>query len=596
MSFDVIIQNGTVFDGSGADGKRQHVGIQGGKVTALSDTPLRPGPHTEVIDARDQWVIPGFIDIHTHYDAEVEIDPSLFESVRHGVTTMIMGSCSLSMAVGEPKDLADMFCRVEGIPRATVLPLLEKLKDWDSPAGYARHLQGLNLGPNIACLLGHSTIRSAAMGMEKALTAGARPTAAELATMDGWLQEALDEGYLGLSISTLPWDKMDGEDFRSRPMPSVFARYSEYRHFNRTLRERDRVLQVIPNISSKVNIPLFFLMSAGLFRKPLRTSVVAMIDARADRIAFRIAGWLARLTNRWLGGNFRMQALPELFDLWADGIDLVVFEEFEAGTAALHLQDLAERKELLANPAYRKRFKKQWNSKLLPRAYHRNFALSEILACPDTSVVGKSFADVAREQSKDVVDVFLDLVMEHGPALRWYSVLGNDRPRQLQSIVSHPDILIGFSDAGAHLRNMAHYNFPLRLLEMVQASHQAGKPIMSLGRAVHRLTGEIADWLQIDAGHLEVGRRADVVVVDPSALDERLAQIHEAPMPGFDGLQRLVRRNDAAVPAVLVNGRIAARAGERAPNFGTSGGYGRFLRAGECPAPAASEGAGAQAA
>src|SRR5687768_16909796 len=112
MTYDVIISGGTVFDGTGADGRALHVGVRDGRIAALSEQPLAPGPHTEVIDARGQWITPGFIDIHTHYDAEVEIDGALFESVRHGVTTVVMGSCSLFMAVGDPKDLADMFCRV----------------------------------------------------------------------------------------------------------------------------------------------------------------------------------------------------------------------------------------------------------------------------------------------------------------------------------------------------------------------------------------------------------------------------------------------------------------------------------------------------
>ena len=87
-------------------------------------------PAAAVYDARGQWVMPGFIDFHTHYDAEVEIDASLSESVRHGVTTVVMGSCSLSTAVGDPEDIADIFCRVEGVPRSTMLPLLQTQKTW----------------------------------------------------------------------------------------------------------------------------------------------------------------------------------------------------------------------------------------------------------------------------------------------------------------------------------------------------------------------------------------------------------------------------------------------------------------------------------
>lgn len=575
MQPDLIIENGLVYDGRGSPPKKAHVAVKDGVVTAISMEPLPKGPATEVVDAEGCWVTPGFIDIHTHYDAEVEVAPQLFESVRHGVTSVVLGSCSLSLVCGDPVELADMFCRVEAIPRTVVKPLLEKSKDWDGPKQYLEHLDRLPLGPNVACFLGHSTIRAHAMGLDRALEKSIKPTRREMEAMDRMLEEALDAGYLGMSISTLPWDKMDGEAFRSRPMPSVFARWSEYRHFAKTLRERGRILQAVPNISTKLNVPLFYAISAGLFRRPLKTTIISMMDVEADRFAFRLAGWLARAFNRFLGADFRMQALPEVFDLWADGIDIVVFEEFEAGTAALHLQDAVSRNRLLGDPEYRRRFKKQWRNKYLPKAFHRNFLHTKILECPDAALVGRSFLEVAEERGQDAVDAFLDLVIEHGNALRWYSVLGNDRPEWLRYIVSHPDILIGFSDAGAHLRNMAHYNFPLRLLRMAN-EHD----FMTVERAVQRLTSEIADWFDIDAGVLDVGRRADVVVVDPKGLTEQLDAVEEEAMPEFGGLERLVRRNDDAVRAVLIGGAVAARGGQMSPDFGKTHAFGRVLRAG----------------
>src|SRR5690606_7063432 len=118
------------------------------------------------------------------------------------------------------------------------------------------------------------------------------------------------------------------------------------------------------------------------------------------------------------------------------------------------------------------------------------------------------------ERGQDPVELFLDLQATHGDALRWYTVVGNDRPRELEYVVSHPDVLIGFSDAGAHLRNMAYYDFPLHLLRLVRRAADEGRELMSPERAVHRLTGEIADFLGIDAGRLAVGARADVAVVD----------------------------------------------------------------------------------
>ncbi|MCZ7679343.1 MAG: amidohydrolase family protein [Sandaracinaceae bacterium] len=216
---------------------------------------------------------------------------------------------------------------------------------------------------------------------------------------------------------------------------------------------------------------------------------------------------------------------------------------------------------------------------LFGRAFHRDLDDTEILECPDAALCGRSFGAIARERGQDALEVFLDLVAEHGNALRWYTILGNDRPRWVEWIAAHPAVLVGFSDAGAHLRNMAHYNFPLRLLKRVRDAEARGAPFMSVGRAVARVSGEIADWLGLDAGHLAVGRRADLAVIDPTGLTDEVDRIHEAPIEGFAGLRRLVRRNDAAVRAVVIGGRVAVRDGEPLAALGAEP-MGVVLRAG----------------
>jgi N-acyl-D-aspartate/D-glutamate deacylase len=234
-----------------------------------------------------------------------------------------------------------------------------------------------------------------------------------------------------------------------------------------------------------------------------------------------------------------------------------------------------ERAKLLDDPAYRARFKRQWKSKFLPRVFHRDFNQSKILRAPDASLVGKSFAQVARERGEDVCDTFLSLVAQHGKALRWYTVMANDRPEVLAQIVRHPDVLIGFSDAGAHLRNMAHYNFPLRLLRLARSSG-----CLTPEAAVHRVTGELGAWLGLDAGRLQVGSRADVVLLDPDALaSSALDEAVEAPMPFFDGFVRMVSQGGGAVRAVLVNGTQVVRDGAPLENVGVTR-TGAFLRAG----------------
>jgi N-acyl-D-aspartate/D-glutamate deacylase len=578
--YDVVIENGTFFDGRGTPGRARQVGVRDGRIAALTEAPLPRGPATRVVDARGCWVMPGFIDLHTHYDAEVELAPSLSESVRHGVTTVVLGSCSLSLAIGTPEDLADMYCRVEAIPYHVVRPLLEAKKDWEGLGDYVRHLEGLPLGPNVASFMGHSALRALVMGLGRSLERSERPTAAELDRMEALLEEALDLGFLGLSVMTLRWDKMGGDRaFRSRPLPSTFARWSEYRRLLRPVRERGRVFQGVPDVTRRTNVIWFLLASAGLLRPTLKTTVIAMFDLRSSRWIYRALGWLSRAFNLGLRSDFRWQALPEVFDLWADGMDLVVFEEFGAGAAALHLQDAAERADLLRDPAYRARFRKEWTSRFLPKAFHRDFNQSQILSCPDPSLVGRSFAAIARERGQHAVELFLDLVATHGSALRWYTVMANDRVRPLQRIVSHPDVLIGFSDAGAHLRNMSHYNFPLRLLRLVREAERRGEPFMPIERAVWRLTGEIGSWLGLEAGILDLEKRADLVVIDPAGLTDEMERVDEVPMEGFDGYRRLVRRNDRAVRAVLINGRVAVEEGQPVPALGRERGFGRLLRA-----------------
>jgi N-acyl-D-glutamate deacylase len=133
---------------------------------------------------------------------------------------------------------------------------------------------------------------------------------------------------------------------------------------------------------------------------------------------------------------------------------------------------------------------------------------------------------------------------------------------------------------------MAFYSFPLRMLRYVRDRALAGRPVMPIEKAVWRLTGEIGEWLGVDAGRLRVGDRADLVVVDPEALDERLDAYHEANMEGFGDLTRMVNRSDGVVSTVLVNGRIAFEDGRVSADLGTKLGYGSFLRAGQSGQPA----------
>lgn len=578
--FDVVVRGGLWFDGTGAPGVVRNLGIRNGIVAVASADDLPVGPGTEVIDAHGKWVMPGFVDTHTHYDAEVLVGPGLPESVRHGVTTVLMGNCSISTVFVPPVDAADLFSRVEALPREHVLSALEKSKTWTGPRDYIDALNKLPLGPNVTAFVGHSDVRASVLGLGRSTESANRPSRTELAAIDARVEDALDAGFLGVSTMTNPWDKMDGDRYRSRTLPSTHASWSEFRRLHRILRRRGRTLQAVPNLNTKYDVAFFALASTGFGRKPMKTSVLAAADTKAERWVNRIFGPIAFAANRIGKGAFRWQHLPTTFQVYSDGIDLVVFEEFGSGRAALHLLEEMGRNDLLADESYRRWFRRDFEKKFSPRVWHRDFDDTRIVQCPDTSIVGRSIGDVARERKLHPVDAFLDLVVEYGREFRWHTVIANDRKKVADRLINTPGITVGFSDAGAHLRNMAFYNFAICLLRRVRDAENQGTPILPLGEAVHKLTGELGDFYGIDAGHLRVGDRADFVVIDPAGLNDDVDGYHEEPLEQFGGLRRMVNRNDRAVTATAVAGTVVFREGEFVPGYGTTVGTGRFLRAG----------------
>lgn len=577
VTYDTIIRNGRWFDGTGAPSAVRTIGIRGGHVVTISPGDLDETDCPQVIDATGKWILPGMLDIHTHYDVEVLCGPALSESLRHGVTTVMLGSCSLSTVHVDGTDAGDLFGRVEAIPREHVIAAVDRHKTWTTCEEYVDALESTALGPNLCAFIGHSDMRTAVMGLDRATRSDERPTRAEQARMEAMLREALDAGFVGLSSQQLLFDKIDGDTCRSRTLPSTYAKPRELRRLKALLRRAGRVLQSGPDITNPLNLGSQLAQSLGVFRNPLKTSLLSAADVKSNPYAIRAMGPSARLVNK-LGGNFRWQHLPVPFEVYADGIDLVVFEEFGAGAAALHLRDEVERNALMRDEEYRRRFRKDYESTMGVRVWHRDFFDAEIVGCPDETLVGKSFGQVGVDRGLHPVDAFLDLVLEYGRDLRWRTTISNHRPDVLKQMAREPGIQMGFSDAGAHLRNMAFYNMGLRLLRHVHDAEKAGRPFMSIEQAVHRLTGELADWYRLDAGHLRIGDRADVVVIDPAHLDATLDAYAEAPVEEYGGLSRMVNRNDDTVTAVLVGGRTVFRDGELTDLVGARR-TGRFLRA-----------------
>src|ERR1700684_1014218 len=583
VSYDVIIRDGLWFDGTGSMPQTRTLGVRDGLVSTVSSTPLDETGCPEIIDATGKGVVPGFVDVHTPYDAEVLLDPGLRESVRHGVTTVLLGMCSLSTVYANADDAADLFSRVEAVPRKFVLGALQN-KTWSTPAEYVETIDSLPLGPNVSSLLGHSDLRTSVLGLDRATTRDVEPTDAELDKMAVMLDDALEAGMLGMSGMDAAIDKLDGDRFRSRALPSTFATWRERRKLIKVLRKRGRILQSAPNVENPASALMFFLTSSRMLgrRNGVRMSLLVSADAKSMPLAVHVFGFGTRVLNAFLGSSVRFQHLPVPFELYSDGVDLPVFEEFGAGTAALHLRDQLERNDLLADKSYRRRFRREFDRrKLGPSLWHRDFHDAMIVECPDKLLIGKSFGTIAEEPALHPLDAFLDVLVENGERnVRWTPIVANHRPKQLNKLAADSSVHMGFSDAGAHLRNMAFYNYSLRFLKRTLDAYQDGQPFLTIERAVHRLTGEVAEWFGLDAGTLREGDRADFVVIDPAGLDDSVDAYHEEKVPFHGDLSRMVNRNDAAVVATGVNGAIVFRNGEFRDGYGKTVKSGRYLRAG----------------
>jgi N-acyl-D-aspartate/D-glutamate deacylase len=565
---DVVIRNGLFFDGSDQLPKTADVAIDGGKVKA-SGAQLAAKGRRE-IDARGCWVMPGMLDIHTHYDAEIEAIPGLEESVRHGVTTVVMGNCSLSAAVGSKKDILDLFCRVESLPREVLSKWLGDELTWKNVGDYYKHLDRLPIGPNVGSFVGHSSIRAHVMGMERSLTVS-RAEPEEVKSMRRIVGEAMDAGYLGLSIDMLPWHRMDGDPFRGISVPSQQAPASEYRQLADVVRRRDRVLQATPNALNKRTVAVLGMLSTGVFRKSLRTTIVAAMDIKTNRRVYQIATKGATLLNSLLRANIRWQALAEPFLNFCDGVHTPLFEEFATGVEAISATP-DDRKRMFSDPQFRRAFRRDWETRGA-RVFHRDLDDMWVVSSPIDGQAGKSFRELANASGAEPLDYFMDLLSQHDSAIRWKTVVTNDRAAERQYIFAHPTTLPGFNDSGAHARNMAFQDGGLQLLRQVLLN----PGLMPIEKAVHKMTRQTAEWLGLDAGSLAPGASADVAIVDPEKLKTGLSDPIEQYDPRLSGAMRMVKRSDGVVRQVLIGGRVAFDNARFADDFGKQR-YGRLLR------------------
>jgi N-acyl-D-aspartate/D-glutamate deacylase len=434
----------------------------------------------------------------------------------------------------------------------------------------------LPLGVNVASFIGHSDLRSRVMGLERSLDHKIKATQEEQSTMDKMLNDALNEGFLGMSTMDNPWDKMDGDRYWSRKTPSFYGSWKERRKLLRTLRNRNAILQGAPNLVTRYNAVQYMIVSSGFFRRPLRTTMIALVDLIGDRYIYPLTKFGANFFNKICNANFRMQSPPMPFTVYYNGVDSVMFEEFPSGEALRHLaKNLKERDELIVDKNFRENFKKEIKRKFAPKVWHKDLSMSIILECPDENLIGKNFYEIAEERKQHPVDCFLDMIIEYDQKIRWTTTIGNDRPEKYKDLYNYPYNIISFSDAGAHLTNMAFYNFPLQMIKNVQKSIDAKNPIMTMEKCIWRLSKEQADWFGLDACYIAEGKSADINIIDPAFMNNVTDNIEEAEIEEFNGFKRLVNRNKNLVSMVLVGGNIIFE------NDTFVEGYGKTIRTGK---------------
>lgn len=557
MHYDTLIRNGRVFDGLNSS-LLADIGIKDGCVVSLS--PNLAGTANSTLDATGLWVAPGFVDIHTHYDLEVEIAPGLSESVRHGITTVVMGGCSLSVTFGEPEELAHIFSRVETLPPELINRWLKTAKAWQSPKTYFEHFSQMPLGPNIASMLGHSALRVKVMGLKRALNEHATP--AEIESMRRLAIEALDAGCIGISVDMVHWHKVSGP-YAGRALPSHHADYAEYAMLADVCRGRDAVFQVTPNPQNFWSFLNILRLSPGIWRAPLRNTVLSALDMDGAPYLWRLFPFLLFICNRLLGCNIRFQTLAEPFTIYSDGHLTPLFEEFSAGVKLNNCKTKAERQALWRNADFRKEFVKSWNSSW-PRTFHRDLNRITIVSAPDSSLNGKTISWAAKEAHAEPLEYFMNLLEQYDEDLRWVACSANIRDHVRHELIKHPHIFPGFSDAGAHGRNLAFFDNSLSVVRQAVSTN-----FITPEQAIMRVTSEPARWFNLDAGYLKVGAKADIVILDPEKLRQPIPHAVAIADPVLEGAPRMVKRDhEPAVQHVFIKGTEVVGNGNPLPALG----------------------------
>ncbi len=549
MAYDLLIKGGRIYDGSGLPSYLGDVAVQDGRIV---ESGRINGNAKRVIKADGLAVSPGFIDFHTHLDAQLLWDPLATSSCFHGVTTVIPGNCALALAPCKQQDrekILRSFERVEAIS----LPALRAGVEWSWTTfpEYLNRLRG-KLGVNVAALMGHCALRQFVMG-EAATERAATP--AEIHQMKEILKAGLRAGAIGFSTNQNPVHMFaDGT-----PIPSRLATDDEIIELACALGEINRGVVQISRGSLGVSVPMretvqLFERIAGQSGRPVIWQSIAHRWDRPNE-------WRDLLDLAKQSLDRGVQSYPlcnaRLFNNRLTLKNAQVFDDLPTWKTILFLP-LDERIKAFRDPEARRKLRYEAVEEKKSSRFSRRWDLVYMIKAAtavNKHLEKKSVAEIAKIRGQDVIDAFLDLSLEEGLDTEFQTSSTNGDEQAVAEIIRSPFVLVGQSDAGAHLIYDAGFGYATRLLGYWIRE----KNIMSLEEGVRKLTFMVASIFGLpDRGLLRPGIAADLVVFDPATVRECEPEMVQD-LPGNE--KRLIQKA-TGIEATIVNGQVLVQQGE----------------------------------
>jgi N-acyl-D-aspartate/D-glutamate deacylase len=540
MGYDLVIRNGRIVDGSGMPAFNGDVAVKDGKIAGIGKF---AEPADRVIDADGLAVSPGFIDNHTHYDAQILWDPMFTSSCWHGVTSIVMGNCGLALAParrGGGDALLRMLSRIEAIP-------IEALRSgvdfsWESIGDYLGRI-GRKLGLNVGSLIGHNAVRQYVMG-EDASDRAATPD--EIQKMREIVRGGMRAGALGFTTDKNPNHLND----EGRPIPSVAASEEEFLSICEVLGELGAgVIQT--SAGGGKHVPANYEISKKAAQRSGRPVVWLTISHRWSQPDV----WRKYLDMTEQGFKDGFQAYPICTPRRNNTRFTMKNAQIFDGLPSwlpIMLKDDATKLAAFSDPAMRKKLHQEAVVATDPTTFSRRWDLMYITKpalAKNYDLKGKSVAELAQATGKDVLDAFLDLVVEEKLETAFEINQTNGDEEAVGQILRSPYTVIGLSDAGAHVVFDAGYGYCTRLLGFWVRE----KKIMSLEDAVRKLTFHSASVFGLnDRGLLRPGMAADITVFDPDTVDA-LEPESVNDLPG--GGPRLMQKS-RGIHYTVVNGTV----------------------------------------